>query len=125
MPECVAGGRTGGRSGCRKKPPNGLKNARIPENGDVYMKTFSDLCSRIRFVRASFGRRSAAAPSGMPGTVTDDRDRFRTIRHETTAVFSVGGPSVPPHCGPESRNATSAGIPLQIPDMFPIFAVTY
>lgn len=73
-----------------EKAPNGLKNARIPENGDVYMKTFSDLCSRIRFVRASFGRRSAAAPSGMPGTATDDRDRFRTIRHETTAVFPSG-----------------------------------
>lgn len=94
-----------------EKAPNGLKNARIPENGDVYMKTFSDLCSRIRFVRASFGRRSAAAPSGMPGTATDDRDRFRTIRHETTAVFSVGGPSVPPHCGPESRNATFGRAP--------------
>ena len=94
-----------------EKAPNGLKNARIPENGDVYMKTFSDLCSRIRFVRASFGRRSAAAPSGMPGTAADDRDRFRTIRHETTAVFSVGGPSVPPHCGPESRNATFGRAP--------------
>ena len=67
-----------------EKAPNGLKNARIPENGDVYMKTFSDLCSRIRFVRASFGGPPPRHP-GCPGPqrmTATDFERFAMKRQQ-------------------------------------------